>query len=322
MSSEVYQVDLVAALFGGFMVIWLATASDSEQPSVERHQHYAVLEMTIDQGAGPIAVLPSSLLGRSCVPGTVVDELRQSLGQRVFGCSRFKGRANTVVEKLLDGDRFTENLRYAFLDNPPSTDDLANQLGTSTARILGIRTPQVQLAPLGYSYQWLSDRGAAFPIVPSVAQVTFFSCMPAFATCTERGTVEHRQDASPLAVWSVQNPESLRPLNRLTLLIEEAAGGPTEPAHPFVYDRIFRGNAVHQRMAAAGSNSFVPIVSAIAWAAQLSPGQMLRLTADSVGLAVGQPIQARLCILGPSGKQCFATLPGATFSPSLELQRS
>jgi len=322
MSSQVYQVDLVAALFGGFMVIWLATASDSEQPSVERHQHYAVLEMAVDQGAGPIAVLPSSLLGRSCVPAAVIDELRQSLGQQVFGCSRFNRPSNVVSEKLLDGHRFRNRYRYAFLDNPPSNSDLATQLVTSTARILDIRAPQVQLIPLGYSYQGLSDRGVAFQLTPNVAQVALFSCVSDFTSCTERGTVEHRQVASPIAVWSVQNPEVLRPLSRLTLLVQDAAGGPGEPGKPFVYDRIYRGSAVDQRMAAAGEGSVVTIVSDIARATQLSPGQMLRLTADSVGLTVGQPIQAHLCFLGPAGKQCFTTRPGATVAPSIELERS
>lgn len=321
MSSEVYQVDLVAALFGGFMVIWLATASESEQPSAVRHQHYAVLEMAVDQGAGLVAVLPSSLLERSCVPDAIAGELRQSLGQQVFSCSRFNRPLNVAPASLLDGVRFTSRFRYAFLDDSPSTIGLATQLVTSIARVLEVRAPQMQLTPLGYAYQGLLDRGAAFRLTPTVAEAMLFSCTSRFTSCVNRGTVEHRQTSGPVSVWSVQNPEPLRRLNRLTLIVQETASGPGIPTHPFVYDRIYRGRVVDQRMAAAGEGQADTIVSAASGAAQLSPGQMLRLTAGSVGINVGQPIQARLCILGPSGKQCFITRPGATIANTIELER-
>jgi hypothetical protein len=318
MSSEVYQVDLIAALFGGFMVIWLSTASESEQPSSERHQHYAVLEMAVDQGAGPISVLPWSLHGRSCVPSSVIEELKQSLSKKIFGCERVNRPANIIFQRFLTGNRFDARFRYAFSEG--SVVNLANQLVTSFSRSLEITTTQLQLSPLGYLYQEVAGRGGAFQLTPNVAEVEFFLCAPGFAACPDQRVVQLRQTASPMAVWGVQKPVLGR-LKSITLMIRDIDSAPSQPAHPFVYDRIFRGGGSGQRMVAAGAGPSNEIVVGIRDGTALGPNQMLRLTASSTPIAADQPIQARLCVVGPAGQECFATRPGTTVTGSIELDR-
>ncbi|MEM1050011.1 MAG: hypothetical protein AAGL24_27895, partial [Pseudomonadota bacterium] len=52
-SSDIYQVDLIAALFGGFMISWLVSAQESEFQVYSNPLKFATIEMRV---AGSVTI--------------------------------------------------------------------------------------------------------------------------------------------------------------------------------------------------------------------------------------------------------------------------
>lgn len=99
-SGEIYQVDLIAALFGGFMISWLVSAQETEFQVYSKPLKFATLEMRVagsDSGAGSIIwhnALPfSAVSGSGCVGSELAEDL-------IGGIRRYASCASEAAEKL------------------------------------------------------------------------------------------------------------------------------------------------------------------------------------------------------------------------------
>ncbi len=108
-SSEIYQVDLVAALFGGFMIAWLVSAKDSDFQVYSEPFRFATIEMRVAAqqpiGGSKIPVwynsYPSMAREESkCLGLEVSEDLIGGLRQFQSCASSEVGALNTNVARI------------------------------------------------------------------------------------------------------------------------------------------------------------------------------------------------------------------------------
>lgn len=99
-SGEIYQVDLIAALFGGFMISWLVSAQETDFQVYSRPLKFATIEMRVvgdHLGLGSkiwYNALPLSVVSET---GCIGSELAEDL---IGGVPRFISCSSEAAEKL------------------------------------------------------------------------------------------------------------------------------------------------------------------------------------------------------------------------------
>jgi hypothetical protein len=90
-SSELYQVDFVAALFGGFLLVWLSGVSDAEFAGNGTGEVLKPFKLTIvakfsDAGTEASAdAVPISAFNAGCAPPKVIEKLSDA-GLELYSC--------------------------------------------------------------------------------------------------------------------------------------------------------------------------------------------------------------------------------------------
>src|SRR6185436_1849895 len=87
--SDMYQVDFVAALFGGFLLIWLSGATDSEPSSMQadapRFFEIAARNIFTDGNSeDSLAIVPLGSIGTACIHASWLRTIYRSSTQRTI----------------------------------------------------------------------------------------------------------------------------------------------------------------------------------------------------------------------------------------------
>ena len=105
-SGEIYQVDLIAALFGGFMISWLVSAQETEFQVYSKPLKFATLEMrvagnvTFSGGATLVwynALSYSTVEESGCIGTELAEELIGGVKRYVACSSESASKLNTTV---------------------------------------------------------------------------------------------------------------------------------------------------------------------------------------------------------------------------------
>ncbi len=99
-SGEIYQVDLIAALFGGFMISWLVSAQETEFQVYSKPLKFATIEMRI---SGDHSAL-GTMIWYNAMPLSVVEEtgcIGSELAEDLIGgIRRYVSCSSETTEKL------------------------------------------------------------------------------------------------------------------------------------------------------------------------------------------------------------------------------
>jgi hypothetical protein len=125
-SSDLYQVDFVAALFGGFMLIWLSSIGEIELPpnsgeSPVFFQIYSRVYFYSGSNAGSpnnwVTVLPMSVINQTCAHDHVVNKFRSNENQ-IRPCYAsanpplpFPDSGTTWFARVEKSERYSRNLK-------------------------------------------------------------------------------------------------------------------------------------------------------------------------------------------------------------------
>lgn len=99
-SGEIYQVDLIAALFGGFMISWLVSAQETEFQVYSKPLKFATIEMRVSGDHSSLGskvwynALPLSAIEET---GCIGSELAEDL---IGGIRRYASCSSEAAEKL------------------------------------------------------------------------------------------------------------------------------------------------------------------------------------------------------------------------------
>lgn len=79
-NNNIYQVDLIAALFGGFMITWLATTKEVETISNPNQLAFATFELNVaDKNGDKIGIFPKAIAEKpNCAPASVIVNMLSS----------------------------------------------------------------------------------------------------------------------------------------------------------------------------------------------------------------------------------------------------
>src|SRR5436190_2166532 len=93
-ASELYQVDFVAALFGGFLLVWLSSIGEAEFPGKGEGKGLALFEVTaraffksVDgKSETDVSIIPRASFRAGCAHPNLVTKLELA-GLQTFPCS-------------------------------------------------------------------------------------------------------------------------------------------------------------------------------------------------------------------------------------------
>ncbi|KXF82975.1 hypothetical protein [Enterovibrio coralii] len=152
-SDNIYQVDLIAALFGGFMITWLATTRETESTVASTQLVFATLELELeaDTGQRHINLLPRSIAERPvCAPESIVKELALTLPSLAPCQTKIINDVNWIDFHLRQRDDLATLCRIANQDfGSDSTSDLSWKGSALMLYGVDINLPKSVFVPLG-----------------------------------------------------------------------------------------------------------------------------------------------------------------------------